>query len=739
MANELPNNAVDPEAVGYGGSKPIVARAKDGTIHRFPAGTADGIVDKVMADYAEKQKDKSTTWGELVTGMMDPVEGGGELVSDLLPNFVNRELIKANNKVADYSMGLIRKLPEGGKPEQMKQREAAIQANRGANTGTDYARMGGDILSPINWLGVGLGKLATPTEYAVKAAGPVMGRIVSAITQGGIAGGVSGAVQPTTGEDRTTEKGIQITEGMGAGAVLGGIFSTAGAATHKVGEWLARQYPDSLLDKSVHAILRAIKQDEKSGGPSAADAIKLVKEAGKAREANRKPMTLADVGGENVKGLAGQVGRPPGAARGFIRSFLEKRDEAAAKRIEKDISRFISGGPSVFEATDMLVSARRAASTPAYEKAFDLQGVWSPRLQQFIDDPRFTGWVQQGYRAEADLALAEGRPIKASQLGVDIDSNGNIDMVTGKPNMRVLDMAKRGLDGAISDQRDPVTGRLSELGVRLNKIRGAYIDELERLDTTGKYKAAREAWAGPSASLDALKMGRTVLDPSHSPEEIQAEIAKLSPANREFYLMGVADMLKERIAKTGLNSDESKQIIKSAWMRKQLRPLFKNYDAYSNFVDSITKERQMFTTGSKLLGGSQSIEKYAQDQQDIQGLLDTPELSVIKKLAKGKIMDAAATTLKMLFDLDQKPNEELNEKIAKILFTTKIPSEVEKMILSGAKQPKNRLQIPSEVLQQAGPGMTPAATVDITKERSPQGPEINPGPTSSGFTSVLEP
>ena len=134
-------------------------------------------------------------------------------------------------------------------------------------------------------------------------------------------------------------------------------------------------------------------------------------------------------------------------------------------------------------------------------------------------------------------------------MGVDIDTEGNVKLLA-RPNMGLLDMGKQGLDALIADERNPLTGRLSARGVALDNMRRAYVSTIDDLDHTGAYKKARSLWAGYSQSLDSMRLGRNVF--KLPPEENAAEVEKMSPANREFYRMGVADLLKERLSKAGL-------------------------------------------------------------------------------------------------------------------------------------------------------------------------------------------
>ncbi len=516
----------------------------------------------------------------------------------------------------------------------------------------------GNVADPLNYMGVGaLSKFTKLGPLAKSVAG----------------GGLAGAMQPVgEGEDFGEGKTRQIEEGM----ALGYGFSVAGKAASKgmeaFGDYLARNHPEVVMDRAVQTVLRRIQQDSRSGGPTAKDALDLVTAA----NAAGKPMALADVGGKNVRRLGGNVYRQGGESANVAEGFLTKRDEGAAQRLSQDIQKYVSGGPTAFQATEALLQSRSAAARPLYSETDKLQGIWSPRLAQFLDDPDIKAAMARGYKIERLTSLAENRAFNPTMMGVDVDAEGNIKLLK-TPNMRVLDMAKQGLDAQIADQRDPLTGRLSSMGVALDKARRAYVTELDALDKSGVYKKAREAWGGYSASLDALRLGKSVF--SNSPEENAAAVAKLSPGDREFHNMGVADTIKEKLAKTGLNSDEAKSIIKNQWMRDQLRPSFKTQADFDSFVDSVSAESKMFKTKFDTMGGSQTAERTAEDRgQDI-----LSGAGIAAKVGRGSYMSAVADFWRLHRDLGLRPDPRMNEAIAKILFSPNAPeTEVAKKLLS---------------------------------------------------------
>lgn len=670
---------------------PIQTQSADGVTHEFPDGTAPDVVDRTMKSYADEHKDKSTALGEVGTGIMDPIEGGGQLIADLMPARAERAMNEANNWLAERSGGLIRKLPEGGKNEQMQRREQEITARRGGDTSIDWNRMAGNILSPVNFLGAGL----------VRGAG-----VGANIARGAAMGATSGAIQPATDPDFWTEKGIQTAVGGLVGSAAGAVGEFASDMTKKIGEYVARNYPENLQSNAVQKVLRRLQQDEKAGGPSAADMIDLINESG-------KPVSLADVGSTNTKALAGNVARKPGEARQTAEQFLTKRDEDAAARLSQDIGKYVSGGKTAFQATEALLQARSAAAKPAYEAAHALEGVWSPRLEQFLQDPLMKSGLQRGYEIERLQSLANGEPLTATQMGVDMGVDGSVRLLD-KPNMRLLDMGKQGLDAMIADERNEITGRLSARGVALEKVRRAYVETIDDLDKTGAYKKARASWAGHSQSLDAIRMGRTTLQ--RSGEENEGEIAKMSPANREFYRLGLADLLKERLAKAGLNADEAKQLIKNPWMRDQLRPAFKSGADFDHFVEAVTTESQMFGTRQGVLGGSQTAARTAEDATSDNPFLEGT--AILGQLAKGHVWSATKNAYQMWRDLGMRPNPELNQKVAQILFTQDLPENVGNALKTGQAPPvKGAYDQAAKRVSGAGQGLAPTLAVDATKER----------------------
>lgn len=208
---------------------PIRAQAADDTIHEFPDGTPDSVVDKAMRDYAGqasgpvadpndwRTKLRASPIGALQHGAMEGIYGGLQLggklesaitsLGGLAPNPVSRYVDRA---VSDLD-----------KTRQLD--EATYQAARKATGGNpdsfDVGRLIGNAASPANAVGGEIGGLARALPYGAR-----LGRAL-------LEGGYYGATQPVEDTDNFwKEKGLQVATGSGTGGALHG----AGTAAKKV-------------------------------------------------------------------------------------------------------------------------------------------------------------------------------------------------------------------------------------------------------------------------------------------------------------------------------------------------------------------------------------------------------------------------------------------------------------------------------------------------------------------------
>ncbi len=542
--------------------------------------------------------------------------------------------------------------------ELQKQRGYGEQYAAAHPVASKVATVGGTLLS------VPLSGAASPSPATLG------GRIAQGIKQGGAMGALSGF--GNTNDESLAKDAIDTGTGAAIGAGVGGAVPVvADKVVSPVWNWLTRQFGSSAVDsQAMQRIVQRIRQDTQAGGPTAQTMLDALDAAGS------EPHAIADVGGNNVLGEAGRVARAPGPGKQLAIDALNSRDAAEGANLSRVIGSDISAGGSAYGAGKALIEARAAASQPLYDAA--LNGVdeagrprsfWSPRLQEFLNDPVMQPALRRGIELERLESTAQNRPFNPSALGVDLDPQGNI-AYRDVPNMRTLDIGKKGLDAMIADERNGVTGRLSQRGVALDQFRRAYLGELDQLNP--QYAAARAAYSGPSQSLDALNDGAQFM--MRRPEEIADDIAKLSPGEREFYKLGAADTLMRRVASAPPNANEAARVSNSQYARQQLRPLFESDDAFNNFMGAIDRANRRFETRFQTIGNSATAGRIAEDDA---GHAGNPLASGIAEagagLMTGEHLPVAGGLWNTIKGLGQNrpPQDPLvNAAISRMLFAT---------------------------------------------------------------------
>jgi hypothetical protein len=150
---------------------------------------------------AEAKQKTTSGMARFAQGAKDPIDAGAQLLTKVLPQGWVDAGNQANNWLADKT-GLVPTIPQGGVDAMIK----ADAANYQAPEGIDWARLGGNVLSPAN--------LAVASKFPQAAS--MGGRIASGMA----AGGTLGALSPVQNGDFGTEKLKQVSLGAGLGGVL---------------------------------------------------------------------------------------------------------------------------------------------------------------------------------------------------------------------------------------------------------------------------------------------------------------------------------------------------------------------------------------------------------------------------------------------------------------------------------------------------------------------------------------
>lgn len=429
-----------------------------------------------------------------------------------------------------------------------------------------------------------------------------------------------------------------------------------------------------LVAKATKVVEKRMNQADVTTAQGAIDSLNFARSAG-------KPMILPDVMQGGVQRLAGRVSRTPGESSEIMSQPLRARNAGAVERLTGDVNKAF-GEEGAYDAAQALMSARKAAAKPAYDAAYAHPPV-NPdvmksdgQIGSLMERPS----VRAGMANARKIAAEEG--VDMNTLGIDLNEQGE-PILTKVPTWQTLDYMKRGIDNVVEQYRDGTTGKLNldTYGRAADITRGEFVRTLR--DLNPGYGKALDTWGGPSRSLDAIQVGADAL--KRSADVNTARVAEMSADEQEFARLGIAQTLRDIANKRGPLAPEFDRVAGTQYgstsTRSQLRPFFQDDASYKQFIDSVTAETIMARTGNRILGGSQTAERVAEDQGPIS---PADAIHGGTSLALGHPVGIARAAANLGLKLWDRSNGPLNSEIARILGNT------ENTI---ARDPKGRLVI----------------------------------------------
>jgi len=173
----------------------------------FPDGMSDDQISSAIQQNIMKQpqqKQVTPASERFVQGIKDPFDAGAQLLTNILPQGAVEAGNQLNNFIAEKT-GLLPQIPAGGVNQMLNEQAAQYKAPEGM----DWARLGGNIVSPAN--------------YAIASKIPTSGGLGGRMLGGAAGGAALGAAgQPVTGDNKNfaEEKLKQAKIGALTGGVL---------------------------------------------------------------------------------------------------------------------------------------------------------------------------------------------------------------------------------------------------------------------------------------------------------------------------------------------------------------------------------------------------------------------------------------------------------------------------------------------------------------------------------------
>lgn len=457
---------------------------------------------------------------------------------------------------------------------------------------------GAEALEGVPYLGQAA-KFATGQVASNRVLDPVTGSVIkgstisnkisqamSSATMG--AGGAAAGVAPMVGGQPDIPVEDQLKYATGTGGVLGSLGPTIARGFEDTGNMLERfKNPEAFHENQAsNKLIRALVRD----GVEPEQAMSLV------RNPETRIDDLIDMG-PNTRGVARAVMGTPSAGKKTMEDFLENRQEAQGDRIINHVKTSLKVDPnlSVDEVVESLDKTRKANAAPIYKEVFPKK-IPPTLLTNLSDDPIIgdaLSAVENNKAFQSSLKQAEkehGFPIEKNTVGY-------------------LDQVKKYIDGQSKTyfrNGDDFSGaQYADAAKRLRESVDKY---------NPRYKDARDAYAGPSQSIDAVKSGREFIKNSTTGGKIltKKEIANLSAEDKELYRLGAAEEISNTLKNTPDGADAVKRIFGNRTKREAMESLWGSKEEFQDFRKVMEKEAEKFKSTAEVARGSRTAPMLAE-------------------------------------------------------------------------------------------------------------------------------
>jgi hypothetical protein len=581
---------------------------------------------------------------------------------------------------ADEALAGIRSVFPGNtfKGELSRLEQARRDYNADNPTAGTAATVAGVVANPLNVVG---------GEF-VSMGRTVPARIGRAVTSGAAAGGVTG-VAATEGGSEERALGGALGAGLGGAAGLvgqpgaellgfGGKKATEGARAiinTLRNQSQARQNPQLQADK---LLARAFMQDRVPLGQGPAPLPNALPGQG-----------LINMGGENVQKLGRLATVAPGEARTMAADFFENQSQGAPDRAADALRGMSDRG--YYGTVEALDAAKQANAAPLYKAAHEAnQSVSSPVIDRILATPAGKSALNEAATMmQNDRSLMGVPDSELTALVNELVSLGKMEAPnTGKGvasglKLRSLDYVKRALD----DQYESLVraGQNTKANIILG-LKKDLVSELDKADTTGLYKQARAAWAGPSHAVEQVEKGREFYKMRGKPADAIREFSDMTPEDKELARIGFVRDAIEDVGNVGDNGSVYLKTFGNQNKRALAEVMFPDRASFDKFATQMRAEKQMLAANRSTIGGSPTSRIDAEKSDAaIQGASDV--LTVAQAIKNGSPLQLLGLGLDKAQNLGRGITPEVADALANRLFTSD-PVQIQRVLSqTGAMRP----------------------------------------------------
>ena len=364
--------------------------------------------------------------------------------------------------------------------------------------------------------------------------------------------------------------------------------------------------------------------------------------------------TISDAGGENIKGLARAATSFPGKAKDQAERFFNRRQWNQGNRVIDRLRETLSVKDDFFAGLDDIAGKMKTMAGPAYNEAWKVKIPMTPKLKSLMERPAMANAWAKAKRIAADEGEELPEVFRLNEAGDKVIG------ITSAPNMKAWHYMKGGLDDVVGGHKNQITGKIEgNEGYAADKVRRETLAELRRLNP--KYAEANKIYSGLAQMKDALFQGKKLF--SDDADITARAFNAMADSEKEMFRLGAAKAIMNRIEGAADGHNVYNKIFQNKTIRRKLKTIFPDPKSYRQFQSFMLKEKEMFETRGKVLGGSPT----ARIEGEKADMLVDP--GALMEAGKGNYGNAAAQMARSVAARAKLPTESIRNELGPSLFS----------------------------------------------------------------------
>jgi hypothetical protein len=378
----------------------------------------------------------------------------------------------------------------------------------------------------------------------------------------------------------------------------------------------------------------------------------------RAAQEGQPEMMAADVMGRSGQRLLSSIARQPTDMQAEIVNALTSRQAAQGERLSRVIADALDAPVTAAAKEAALKKARSDAANIAYEAARKGAGPVDVRGVIAAIDDRIGPMSGSNITGDGiDSAFAKFR----NRLMAKPAPNGELSRELSDFD-RVLGVKKDVQDAigaAVRAGRNNEARELTGLVQQLDSALEAASDG---------YRAANDQFAQASRVIDQIEAGKVSASPLARSPDVLGQYGKLTPEEQAAFRTGRADVTLAKIESAAEGANKVRPLT-SGKAQTELPAMAKDAGLLQR---QLARENAMFETGRKVLGGSETAERLADDER-----LAAMSTGVLGNILGGRFGMAAQQVGGMAGNALMGRNTATREQIARALMSDSISQFVQ--------------------------------------------------------------